>query len=107
MRRATDLRSGRQGGVRGRSADESRCICFVQGSLATVPVIVVMIAVMIVAPLPIFSLLLLIATVVVLVPAMRFDFPLLVIHAFMAIPSMVIVALIVVDARGATGYHQR
>jgi hypothetical protein len=31
MRRATDLRSGSQGGVRGRSARESRCICLRAG----------------------------------------------------------------------------
>jgi hypothetical protein len=107
MRRATDLRSGSQGGVRGRSARESRCICFVQASLAAVAVIVAMIAVMAVAPSPVLSLLLLVATVIVPVTAMRLDFPLLVIHAFVVIPSVVVVALIVVDARGATRYHHR
>lgn len=73
-------------------------------TLAAVVVIVVFIAVMAIPPVPILSLFVLVAAVVVLMPAMRVGFPLVVIHAFVMIPSMVIMAIVVVDARGAPGY---
>lgn len=76
---------------------------FLSTSTAVV-VIVVLIAVMAVAPVPVLPLFVLIPTLVIHVSAMRIDFPLLVIHDFLVIPMVVIVAIVVVYARGAAGY---
>lgn len=84
----------------------SRVLAVVSTIVITV-IAVVIVAMMAVPPLPILPLLVFIAAVVVPVPAMRVDFPFLVISAFAAIPMMVIAVLIVVHACGAPADHDR
>lgn len=94
----------------------SACLRFVY--LLSVVIIIVMtvvaavsvmvtVAVMAVAPPPVLLLVVAIATVVIPMTAMRLVFPLEVISTFLAVPPMIIVAVVVVNARGAARNQHR